>query len=186
MNVFLQTIPEKEKYGKIVGISIINDGKANTCVGLECKRSSTSREVEVRSGYGACVSASGEAGAGSCVSVSESDKATLMDSIMKSISLEMSLPVRDPNPLLRNENDENKGISVFGLNFVLCALNLFITHHPGLPVISIGSGNGWLEFNYERKYHTPIICIEPIYSQKNNFYKSFSGYKDRYLILDNF
>jgi hypothetical protein len=56
----------------------------------------------------------------------------------------------------------NVALFNFGMTFCLKKLNDFILMFPpNSIVLSIGSGNGLFEFEYEEKYKKEILCIDP-------------------------
>jgi len=68
---------------------------------------------------------------------------------------------RQPDKLTtKHSKDLNLGIKSFGLEFTIDKLHEFATIHKK-PIVSVGSGNGILEFSYEKKYGQQIVCVDP-------------------------
>lgn len=58
----------------------------------------------------------------------------------------------------------NKAVQSFGVDKTLTALHTFCSAYPGMQPISVGSGNGILEFCYAKKYTEStetILCVDP-------------------------
>ncbi len=58
----------------------------------------------------------------------------------------------------------NKAVQSFGVNLTLTALHTFCSAYPRMQPISVGSGNGILEFCYAKKYtesKETILCVDP-------------------------
>jgi len=58
----------------------------------------------------------------------------------------------------------NKAVQSFGVELTLSALHSFCSSYPGMPQISVGSGNGILEYCYAKKYtesKEQILCVDP-------------------------
>ena len=63
-----------------------------------------------------------------------------------------------------SRNYFNKAVQSFGVELTLSALHTFCSAYPGMQPISVGSGNGILEYCYAKKYtesREQILCVDP-------------------------
>ena len=80
----------------------------------------------------------------------------------------------------------NKAIQSFGIELSLLALHTFFLAYPGMPQVSVGSGNGVLEFCYAKKYtgsKETILCVDPapLSYNSNGLESSFQAPKYDYV-----